>query len=365
MKRELRLLVIQNRTRDLDVPREARKLARWHERNFGVKLRVDLVKTDDSVRVHRLVKQDGGQPMWAMANELDFVKRYGDRYDAVAVAWDALEHPTLRCASVGYRIPGKYVITVSMDRARDLFRVASHELIHCYWGHLRELGYPTDDTMDVYDKEFQPNATDGNRARNVTALKPYLAALFAPETAAAPKPDPSLLSSLRAALEAAQAKLAGMASPPPPPGLPVPTGLAEIRATFGNASAPDFEAKNIATFDLPYPLRYLGRTVTRARCHRLLVPHLTWVLSELKRQKLDGFVVNYGGIYNNRPQVGSAKLSTHAWGIAIDVETEKYPLGSKERLPKAVVDVFARAGFQYGGDFARPDPMHFQYAKNY
>ena len=56
----------------------------------------------------------------------------------------------------------------------------------------------------------------------------------------------------------------------------------------------------------------------------------------------------------------------HPWGIAIDLESERYPLGSKARFPDAVVAVFRDAGFFYGGDFAsRKDPMHFQFCKGY
>lgn len=58
--------------------------------------------------------------------------------------------------------------------------------------------------------------------------------------------------------------------------------------------------------------------------------------------------------------------STHAWGIAIDLEAERYPLGSAARMPDDVVAVFHKAGFFYGGDFlARKDPMHFQFCTRY
>jgi D-alanyl-D-alanine carboxypeptidase-like protein len=141
----------------------------------------------------------------------------------------------------------------------------------------------------------------------------------------------------------------------------VPLGLKEIEAMFGKPG----DEKNIVLFDLPYPLKYDGVTVTRSRCHKLMVPVFKAVLSELKARGLEKYVQNYGGIYNHRPIDDSTKLSTHSWGIAIDVEPQKYPAGSTARIQAEVIEVFARYGFVYGGDFPTPDPMHFQYATDY
>jgi hypothetical protein len=144
--------------------------------------------------------------------------------------------------------------------------------------------------------------------------------------------------------------------------LKVPSGVKEIVATFGKPG----DESNIEVFDLPYPLYFNGTKVTRSRAHKLLVPVFKAALSEIKALGLDKYVQNYGGIYNYRPIAGATNPSTHSWGIAIDIEPQAYPLGSTKRLPQSVVDVFARHGFMYGGDFpARKDPMHMQYAKDY
>jgi hypothetical protein len=144
--------------------------------------------------------------------------------------------------------------------------------------------------------------------------------------------------------------------------LKVPSGFNEIIATFGKPG----DESNIEVFDLPYPLLYEGQRVTRSRAHRLLVPVFKAVLTEIKSLGLDKAVKSYGGIYNFRAVRGSENYSTHSWGIAIDIEPAAYPLGSSKRLPQAVVDVFAKHGFTYGGDFpGRKDPQHFQYAKDY
>lgn len=145
-----------------------------------------------------------------------------------------------------------------------------------------------------------------------------------------------------------------------------PVGLDEIIHTFGKLDDPNF-SKNIVLFDLPYTLLYEGRPVKRAQCHRLVVENFQKTLEDLKAAGLDGQVKNYSGIYAQRPIRGlGSHPSTHSWGIAIDLEAERFPLGSTERFPDEIVKVFQNAGFFYGGDFqSRKDPMHFQFCKGY
>lgn len=146
-----------------------------------------------------------------------------------------------------------------------------------------------------------------------------------------------------------------------------PRGLDEIILRFGSLDDPLFEAKNIVSFDLPYPLLYDGKQVHRSRCHRLAVENFVDALSRVKAAGLEDEARNYGGIYAKRAIRGqTSHPSTHSWGIAIDLEPAKYPLGSVKRFPERIVEIFHGAGFVYGGDFrSRLDPMHFQLADSY
>lgn len=146
-----------------------------------------------------------------------------------------------------------------------------------------------------------------------------------------------------------------------------PNGLDEIIDVFGSLDTPNFEAKYIEAFTLPYPLFYEGTKVTRARCHYLIVENFQQAFEKIKNAGLQEQVKNYSGIFNNRPIRGESKHpSTHSWGIAIDLEADKYPLGSTQRFPDNIVKVFEDAGFFYGGNFvSRKDPMHFQLCKGY
>ena len=145
-----------------------------------------------------------------------------------------------------------------------------------------------------------------------------------------------------------------------------PHGLLEIKLEFGDAKDPNFERDQLARIELPYPLIYDGTLVHRTRCHKKLVEKFLWVFEQIQAAGLEDECKNYGGIYNNRSVRGGLRPSTHSWGIAIDLEPQKYPLGSTARMPDPVVAIWRAAGFAYGGDFAhRPDPMHFQFATGY
>ena len=148
----------------------------------------------------------------------------------------------------------------------------------------------------------------------------------------------------------------------------IPHGLSEIVATFGDCNAPDFEAKYLVSFELPYGLIYDGKMrIGRTRAHRLAVPHFVKAFQNIKDAGLVGECFNFGGIYNRRPQRGqTVRASTHSWGIAVDMEPLKYPLGNSARFPDEVLACWKAAGFFYGGDFkGRLDPMHLQLATGF
>ena len=146
----------------------------------------------------------------------------------------------------------------------------------------------------------------------------------------------------------------------------IPYGYEEIVEEFGDPFAKGFAAE-IVLFRLPYTLFYLDKSVDRATAHRKAVPHFQAALEFVLARGLTQFVRNYGGIYAKRSKRGQRGfISTHAWGIAVDLEPQKYPLGSTERFPDSVVECFSDAGFFYGGDFSgRSDPMHWQLCGGY
>ncbi len=354
----MKLLIIKNGLASWKHERELETFLKWHRKHLG-ELEVTVVEESRPVRTE--LSSNPRFPGHAkIANAIEFLR---PGYDVTAVLWDA---PHKSVSNAWHHPSLGIVCEIALTGARDLFRVLSHEIIHGYWWKAEFLGYPRNDTMDVYDREFQPLAKNGNRARNIAALAPYMSAVrsgtrkTAPQSPAKPASGSGVLSALYEALRGAQEALAKLTRKPD-----LPSGYEQIVAKYGDTSSPTFERDSIVLFDLPYPLLYQGKKVHRSRAHRLAVPNFVKALTLIRDRGLTAQVSRYSGIYAPRPQRNSGKLSTHAWGIAIDVEAERLPQGTRDRFSPEVLACFAEAGFVSGADFPTPDPMHFQLARDY
>ncbi len=84
------------------------------------------------------------------------------------------------------------------------------------------------------------------------------------------------------------------------------------------------------------------------------------------------YLVPTAGTYNCRPIAGTRRLSMHAYGAAIDLNAKfgDYWLWSKakggdliwrNRIPLAIVEIFERHGFIWGGKWYHFDTLHFEY----
>jgi hypothetical protein len=71
----------------------------------------------------------------------------------------------------------------------------------------------------------------------------------------------------------------------------------------------------------------------------------------------------YSGCWNYRYKRGGSSLSTHAWGIAVDINSEENPFLQKTTtFSDAAIDVMERHGWLSGGRAWGKDWMHFQRA---
>jgi hypothetical protein len=102
-------------------------------------------------------------------------------------------------------------------------------------------------------------------------------------------------------------------------------------------------------------------------CHRVMIPQLAGALAEIEEQGLASLIrpEDYAGCYAPRfiDRDPSLPLSNHAFGLAVDLNSDTNALGTKGDMDPRIVEIFTKWGFEWGGYWARPDPMHFELAR--
>jgi hypothetical protein len=146
-------------------------------------------------------------------------------------------------------------------------------------------------------------------------------------------------------------------------------------AKYGSPFAPSFK-RSLVLWDVPADIE-IGVIPKRIYCHKDLVKPLDKAFRALIASGRVKELKTWDGCYNVRPirgmekkwqrfqmegypQAGAKYLSTHAWGMAIDVNAFENGLGRKPKLSAGFVKCFKDAGFVWGGDFNRLDGMHFE-----
>ncbi len=164
-------------------------------------------------------------------------------------------------------------------------------------------------------------------------------------------------------------------------GLIRPHGLAQIKSIFGDierfvrpgrdgrpALDPEFERTHLAVVRMSFALPVAGRPgecVNSFRCHEKLAPIFQALFDRIFAEDLEYLLNSFGGCLQFRSKRNGRGFSTHAWGIAIDLNAETNLPGTRGDMPDDIVKVFKEAGFIWGGDWRHPDPMHFQYCTGY
>lgn len=165
-------------------------------------------------------------------------------------------------------------------------------------------------------------------------------------------------------------------SQPPPV---APHGINEIITAFGDVNkyvATDgqletlWQVNFLDRISLPFPISLSwqpSRTITRMTCHRRLTPVFSSIFSSIQEHGLQDRIMSFGGCFAFRPQRTGGKLSAHSWGIAIDLNPETNLQGTVGNMDAVLIDIFRRAGFEWGGDWQGKtrDPMHFQFCTGY
>lgn len=130
-------------------------------------------------------------------------------------------------------------------------------------------------------------------------------------------------------------------------------GIYRYRVSGGQV-IPDagWMAANLRTEQVPL----LG-TVT---CHKAMLPQLRAALNEVVQRGLAEHVYQTAGCFNARFIANTTRLSNHAFGMAIDINSLENGRGTTGQMHPEVVQIFKKWGFGWGGDWAWTDPMHFE-----
>lgn len=101
------------------------------------------------------------------------------------------------------------------------------------------------------------------------------------------------------------------------------------------------------------------------RCHRAVIKLLGGALAELEERGLGGLVdpEGFAGCHVPRFVASGESVSRHSWGIAVDLNWPKNPLGRAGTQDERLVEVMERWGFGWGGGWLVPDPAHFEYVR--
>ena len=125
--------------------------------------------------------------------------------------------------------------------------------------------------------------------------------------------------------------------------------------------------ENLSVIAPPWPLPLAwGGLAHTIKCHKKLAGPLLAVLNELEDAGREDRILDYGGCWNPRHVGANPKsgLSYHAAGLAVDFNVKNNPWGATPKQSQFLVATFKKHGWIWGGDFSKPDGMHFQLSDN-
>lgn len=111
-------------------------------------------------------------------------------------------------------------------------------------------------------------------------------------------------------------------------------------------------------------IEYDNESVKTIRVHEKCAESLFRVLSAIAKTPSRHVLLDYAGVFNDRPMRGGNLPSLHARGAAIDLRPTQnqnrshWPTAAD--MPLEVMECFAREGWVAAGAFWSRDAMHFQ-----
>lgn len=125
--------------------------------------------------------------------------------------------------------------------------------------------------------------------------------------------------------------------------------------------APELE-RGMVLWDVPAALE-VGAIPKRIYCNKDLQEPLNKAFTLIVSRGLAPLVRTWDGCFQIRKKRGGISPSLHSWGLAVDSNAAWNRMGRNPTMDNRLVTCFRLAGFEWGGDWMRPDGMHFQLAK--
>lgn len=155
----------------------------------------------------------------------------------------------------------------------------------------------------------------------------------------------------------------------------------EVDAFYGDPRGkngevdPSWESKNIVYVKTPWKLvtSWDFKEITKGvRVHKKCADSLKiifdaiWQAADKNQSKINEWGMNlYAGGFQFRRMTGSSRLSMHSWGCAIDFDSARNAYSDTTpnfKLIPPVLEAFANEGWIWGGNWSKPDGMHWQAA---
>lgn len=134
----------------------------------------------------------------------------------------------------------------------------------------------------------------------------------------------------------------------------------------------------LTTITLPFPVRLAWQvetTTTKMRVHKLVADDVSKIFSDILAhygyEKIKELGIDlFGGCFNFRKMRNGSEMSSHAYGIAIDLDPLRNKLKETSKTArfaraeyKAMIDIFYKHGWISLGREKNYDWMHFEVNK--
>ncbi len=151
----------------------------------------------------------------------------------------------------------------------------------------------------------------------------------------------------------------------------IPNGLTGLEDYYGRFSykknpydrgwiiiTDDWKDNFLDTVDLPIVGKYL--------INRFVKETLIEILTLIKDRGLDGEIKEFG-CWAPRHKMHDPRrsLSTHSWGIAVDINQSTNGVGTIGDMDPGITQVFEQFGWTWGGRWRPLDFMHYQAVREY